>query len=92
MSKMLQELVNRNADACEQAKHPRCRCHCWGALHGAAHSAEWRKQIHDELETSHYQQGSHALALLGLFVELRNDNLVNAPDPEPVARKSADSK
>ncbi len=30
-------LSNRQASACENAKHPRCKCRCGGRLHGAAH-------------------------------------------------------
>jgi hypothetical protein len=35
-------LFERNATACENATHPHCVCACGGALHGSAHSAEWR--------------------------------------------------
>jgi len=34
-------LVMRNAKACEEARHPACRCHCGGAQHGRAHSRAW---------------------------------------------------
>jgi hypothetical protein len=37
-------LVDRNADNCECATTPRCRCGCKGALHGMKHSAQWRAQ------------------------------------------------
>ncbi len=30
-------LSNRQASACENAKHPRCKCRCGGRLHGAGH-------------------------------------------------------
>lgn len=39
-----QALVDRNADACEAAANPRCKCACGGALHGTKHSASWRRQ------------------------------------------------
>jgi hypothetical protein len=39
-----QALVDRNADACECALHPVCRCACGGMLHGIAHSIAWRTQ------------------------------------------------
>jgi hypothetical protein len=35
-------LFERNAAACETAKHSKCVCACGGALHGVAHSTEWR--------------------------------------------------
>lgn len=41
----------RNATACENAKHPTCRCACGGALHGIKHSREWIEQTWAELET-----------------------------------------
>jgi len=31
-------LYARNAQACEEAKHPSCSCHCGGAQHGTKHS------------------------------------------------------
>lgn len=31
----MRSLSQRAADRCEGAKHPRCRCRCGGALHGA---------------------------------------------------------
>lgn len=34
-------LVKRNAKACEEAKHPVCRCPCGGVFHGVRHSSEW---------------------------------------------------
>lgn len=37
-------LVARNAQACEEAKGPVCRCPCGGAFHGVAHSVEWVAQ------------------------------------------------
>lgn len=32
-------LFKKNADACENAKHPSCRCHCGGKFHGQSHAA-----------------------------------------------------
>jgi hypothetical protein len=32
-------LSRAQAAACENAKHPRCKCRCQGALHGKGHSA-----------------------------------------------------
>ena len=32
-------LSKAQAVACENAKHPKCRCRCGGALHGKGHSA-----------------------------------------------------
>ena len=70
----IRKLVDRNADACERALHPRCRCHCGGALHGAAHSLEWREKTARTIEESHNQRRSCELAELGLFLELRLDS------------------
>ena len=39
MKKPSRALFERNAKACEQAKHPRCKCVCGGAFHGKSHSA-----------------------------------------------------
>ena len=33
-------LFVRNARACENAKHPACKCVCGGALHGVSHAAK----------------------------------------------------
>lgn len=33
----MRPLSEERASACEQAKTPRCRCRCGGALHGRAH-------------------------------------------------------
>lgn len=33
-------LFERNARACENAKHPKCTCVCGGALHGVSHAAK----------------------------------------------------
>lgn len=38
---MNRALFEKNAAACESAKHPVCTCACGGALHGVAHSREW---------------------------------------------------
>lgn len=37
-------LQQRNADACEQAKEPRCRCACGGKMHGIKHPEEWVRE------------------------------------------------
>jgi hypothetical protein len=49
----LEALVRRNADRCESAKSKRCECHCGGAFHGKAHSAEWVRQTVDAIHTAH---------------------------------------
>jgi len=36
-------LVAFNAEACENAVHPRCVCACQGKLHGKKHSLSWVK-------------------------------------------------
>lgn len=33
-------LFERNAKACENARHPKCTCACGGALHGQSHEAK----------------------------------------------------
>lgn len=43
-------IFEKNADACESAKYPACKCACGGALHGAKHSAAWRLETWGELE------------------------------------------
>jgi hypothetical protein len=50
MSARNAELVARNADACERATWPQCRCACGGELHGIAHSREWRSAREAELD------------------------------------------
>lgn len=44
MNAQLEALIRRNAESCEQAQHPQCKCHCGGALHGQRHSEEWIQQ------------------------------------------------
>ena len=56
-----QALVERNAAACEAARHRVCRCACAGKLHGIAHSAEWQGEQVDKIadpETTDAQQGA----------------------------------
>lgn len=43
-------LIMTNAMSCELATGHFCRCACGGALHGIAHSAEWREKTLDEQE------------------------------------------
>ena len=38
-------LLERNATACETARHPTCHCACGGALHGQRHSELWRAEM-----------------------------------------------
>ena len=42
-------LSNTQAANCENAKHPRCRCRCGGALHGKGH-AEYQVQEREILD------------------------------------------
>jgi hypothetical protein len=44
MNRGTRALFERNADACESAKWPTCKCACGGALHGSRHSFQWRKE------------------------------------------------
>ncbi len=74
MNATIWTLVDRNADACENAKTSRCRCHCNGALHGKRHSAEWRDQTAREIEVAHGQQRAHELAQLALGLEGKRDD------------------
>lgn len=46
----LGSLVAYNAKACEEAVHPRCVCHCGGALHGKRHPLAWIQQTVADLE------------------------------------------
>lgn len=34
----MRKMSQNQADRCEAAKHPRCRCRCGGRLHGISHS------------------------------------------------------
>jgi hypothetical protein len=45
----IEALIRRNAEACETAKRPQCRCHCGGAFHRKKHSNEWILQTIKEL-------------------------------------------
>jgi hypothetical protein len=47
--------VDRNAEACERAAHPVCRCACRGALHGSAHTHAWRARRVAELDEHDYR-------------------------------------
>lgn len=69
-----QSLIDRNADACERAEGRRCRCHCAGALHGEAHSAEWRAEQVSRLEAA---ERAHQLAKRGQL-----DMFCDIPDAE----------
>jgi hypothetical protein len=37
----IEGLLRRNAEACENARLPQCRCRCGGELHGKAHGDDW---------------------------------------------------
>lgn len=56
----LYALVRRNAEACETARRPQCKCHCGGALHRKKHSEEWIKQAVKELSG---EEAQHELDL-----------------------------
>jgi hypothetical protein len=72
MSRRNAELVARNADACERATWPQCRCACNGALHGVAHSRAWREarqtelDVHDELVADERAAAIARLRTIGL--------------------------
>ena len=44
----MRQLTERQAQACENAQHPRCRCRCGGALHGAARVGNLRELPRDD--------------------------------------------
>lgn len=44
-------IFERNVDACESAKHPKCVCPCGGALHGSKHSRKWRRETWGKIES-----------------------------------------
>lgn len=46
-----ENLVRRNAWACENALRSRCECACGGALHGSAHEERWIKEQIERLVT-----------------------------------------
>lgn len=37
-------IFERNADACETARNPKCVCACGGSMHGLRHSPLWRRK------------------------------------------------
>lgn len=52
MRRINRALFDRNAAACEAAKHPECTCHCGGQFHGTKHSQAWRDAKWIELEAA----------------------------------------
>ena len=60
-------LVDYNADACEAAKGPRCRCGCKGKLHGVAHSEEWRGETAARIDAENEQRRQFAKSQTALF-------------------------
>lgn len=52
----LESLIRRNAEACEQAKHDVCKCHCGGAFHGKAHSEEWIQRTIAQVVDEQYER------------------------------------
>jgi hypothetical protein len=43
----IEALIVRNAEACENARHPKCNCACGGKMHGQAHGQAWVSQQAD---------------------------------------------
>ncbi len=80
MNRSIQELVDRNADACERAKTSRCRCHCGGALHGMRHDEDWRARTAQEIEEAHGRKRAFELAQLALALEGKRDD-DDVPEP-----------
>ncbi|HKW14158.1 MAG TPA: hypothetical protein VJS69_06715 [Candidatus Krumholzibacteria bacterium] len=60
-------LFNRNADACEHAKHPHCTCACGGALHGRSHSSSWRVETWAKIEAAREQEPKEEIDEPDLF-------------------------
>lgn len=60
---MNRALFDRNAAACESAKHPTCTCHCGGALHGQAHSAAWRDATWAALDEAQHEARRRGVTL-----------------------------
>src|SRR3989442_13908666 len=46
----MKRLTTAQASACENAKHPGCRCRCGGAFHGASHALLLRQEAVHEAE------------------------------------------
>ena len=52
------------ADRCETAMHPRCKCRCGGAMHGIRHSDEWiEEQV--QLDKARHQRASGQVDWVG---------------------------
>lgn len=52
----LESLIRRNAEACEQAKHKICKCHCAGEFHGKPHSEEWIQKTIAQVADERYER------------------------------------
>jgi hypothetical protein len=46
----MRKLSERAADSCANAKKPRCKCRCGGALHGMGHHGRTTEEIIMQLE------------------------------------------
>ena len=64
------------ADACEYARYPRCKCRCGGALHGARRGIEFDKlPTDDPHHTESEPTDPRAAALVAKMKEgLRSDS------------------
>jgi hypothetical protein len=49
---MNRALFERNALACETAKHPVCTCPCGGQFHGVKHSKAWLDATWSDIEAA----------------------------------------
>ena len=61
---MNRALFDRNATACETAKHPVCTCPCGGKFHGIKHSKAWRDMTYAALEEAEREEES---AIVDMF-------------------------
>jgi hypothetical protein len=59
----LAALIRRNADRCETATGPRCKCHCGGAQHGKPHSARWVANTARAMTRAQYEGAQAELEL-----------------------------
>ena len=57
-------LSNAQASACENARHPKCRCRCGGVLHSRGH-ADYQAQERELMKTQKTVTTGEIEALLG---------------------------
>lgn len=67
---MNEALFRRNVEACENARHPECVCHCGGAMHGKKHPAAWQTETWSTIEAERAEKMIAEKRALDLFPEL----------------------